>query len=58
MATCPHCRAIEPHFKEYSKHYGNPINFVMVNPKVNPGIVKNIIFGVLPHFSTFAIKIS
>ncbi|WP_048902153.1 thioredoxin family protein [Methanohalophilus mahii] len=33
-----HCRAIEPHFREYSKQYGDSVNFVMVNPRENPGI--------------------
>ncbi|WP_363094043.1 MULTISPECIES: thioredoxin domain-containing protein [Methanohalophilus] len=25
LPTCPHCRAIEPHFREYSKQYGDSV---------------------------------
>ncbi|RNI07683.1 hypothetical protein EFE40_09010 [Methanohalophilus halophilus] len=29
LPTCPHCRAIEPYFREYSKQYEDSVNFVM-----------------------------
>jgi thiol-disulfide isomerase/thioredoxin len=53
LPTCSHCRAIEPHFREYSKQYGDSVNFVMVNPKENPGIAKRYNIRGTPTFLYF-----
>jgi thioredoxin-like negative regulator of GroEL len=51
--TCPHCRTMEPYFRQYAQEYGGTVVFVRINIAANQWTAER--FGVrsTPTFKMF-----
>jgi len=36
LTTCPHCKAIDPYFKDYAEEFGKSCKFIKIDAEQNP----------------------
>lgn len=51
--VCPYCKAMEPHFEDYAREYGNSAVFARINIELNPWIAERYGVQGTPTFKFF-----